>query len=301
MAKDDAIKIHLKNGFSNRKGIIKVSEIVQIDFLIERTRATLYNFILEVISELTMHGTSVQYHGYNAKYYTTVVKYIYTDLLSKNIDDIPIRKLNGVYHLNRDEFFNLIKSIFYDCDYNEVLDFLEGLSQHIINNYSPVAEDYIEQLNIILSEENVGYRVIEGIITDIVTEEEIESIEESIESGFTSVSIHFQKALALLSDREQPDYENSIKESISSVEAMCRIILKEDKLVLSVALNKLEKNGVVIHPVLKEAFQKLYAYAGDEKGVRHAGGIGNAKSTFSEAKFMLVSCSAFVNYLKENA
>jgi hypothetical protein len=58
------------------------------------------------------------------------------------------------------------------------------------------------------------------------------------------------KANSLLADREKPDYENSIKESIS-----------------------------------------------DANGIRHAGDIGGAASTFEKAKFMLVSCSAFINYL----
>lgn len=41
----------------------------------------------------------------------------------------------------------------------------------------------------------------------------------------------------------------------------------------------------------------LYGYISDANGIRHAGNIGGPSSTFEEAKFMLVSCSAFVNYL----
>lgn len=52
-----------------------------------------------------------------------------------------------------------------------------------------------------------------------------------------------------------------------------------------------------IHGALKEAFKKLYGYAGDGKGIRHAGDLGGPESTFAEAQFMLVSCSAFINYL----
>ena len=42
----------------------------------------------------------------------------------------------------------------------------------------------------------------------------------------------------------------------------------------------------------------LYGYASDENGIRH-GGIGFTNAAPGDAKYMLVSCSAFVNYLIE--
>lgn len=62
-------------------------------------------------------------------------------------------------------------------------------------------------------------------------------------------------------------------------------------------IKKLEDNGVEIHSGLKSAFNILYGYTSDANGIRHAGDIGGPASTFEEAKFMLVSCCAFVNYL----
>lgn len=59
----------------------------------------------------------------------------------------------------------------------------------------------------------------------------------------------------------------------------------------------MEDNGVIIHKGLQSAFQKLYGYTSNANGVRHAGDIGGPSSTFEEAKFMLVACCAFINYL----
>ena len=103
----------------------------------------------------------------------------------------------------------------------------------------------------------------------------------------------------MLGDRTSPDYENSIKESISAVEALCEILtgITGKEASLGKLLKKLEDNGVVIHAGLKAAFNMLYGYTSDANGIRHAGNIGGPSSTFEEAKFMLVSCSAFVNYL----
>ena len=102
-----------------------------------------------------------------------------------------------------------------------------------------------------------------------------------------------------LANREVPDYENSIKESISAVEAMCEILtgLKGREAILGNMLKKIEERGVSIHGGLKVAFNALYGYTSDANGIRHAGDLGGPASTIEEAKFMLVSCSAFVNYL----
>jgi len=83
------------------------------------------------------------------------------------------------------------------------------------------------------------------------------------------------------------------------VEAICEIItgIKGKEASLGKMLKKIEENGVMIHSGLKSAFIILYGYTSDANGIRHAGDIGGASSTFEEAKFILVSCSAFINYL----
>ena len=122
----------------------------------------------------------------------------------------------------------------------------------------------------------------------------ISGIEETLDSPYFTVKKHYNKAIEkLYKDR---DYANSIKESISSVEAMCQVI-NGGKEVLNKALKNLK---IKIHPALEQAYIKLYSYTCDENGARHANGIGEKNATFSEAKYMLISCSAFVNYLKEN-
>ena len=125
------------------------------------------------------------------------------------------------------------------------------------------------------------------------------AIEEALSNKYKSVQGHIAKANHLLADRTNPDYENSIKESISAVEAICKIFTgaKGKEATLGNMLKKLEEKGVKIHGGLKSAFNILYGYASDANGIRHAGDIGGPSSTFEEAKFMLVSCSAFINYL----
>ena len=151
-----------------------------------------------------------------------------------------------------------------------------------------------------MEEEKSGFRLIDGKFVNITNEAELKEVSSALSFPHSSVNIHIQKALSLYSDRKQPDYENSIKESISAVEAMCCIItgLTGSSATLGVALKKLEDNGVIIHSALREAFSKIYGYTSDADGIRH-GGIDFTNASSEDAKYMLVVCSAFVNYLIE--
>lgn len=46
------------------------------------------------------------------------------------------------------------------------------------------------------------------------------------------------------------------------------------------------------------AFAALYGYTSDSGGIRHSLLEDDISVSFEDAKFMLVSCSAFINYLK---
>lgn len=161
-------------------------------------------------------------------------------------------------------------------------------------------EQRTKQLNTIFEQEKSGYRIVLGEITPITNDAEIETVEQAATTQFDSVNQHISKALALYADLKNPDYENSVKESISAVEAMCCIItgMSGKQATLGTALKNLEEHGVHIHKAMASGFNSLYGYASDENGIRH-GGIDFKNVPPEDAKYMLVSCSAFVNYLIE--
>ena len=131
------------------------------------------------------------------------------------------------------------------------------------------------------------------------SKQEIDTVEEawSISRQF---SPHLDRALDLLTNKKSPDYANSIKELISAVEAICTLIVDEPKMTLGKALGRLESKQVILHDDLKEAFKKLYGYTSDDQGIRH-GFIGKPNLDVEDAKFMLIACSAFINYLVAKA
>lgn len=161
-------------------------------------------------------------------------------------------------------------------------------------------EQRTKQLNTIFEQEKSGYRIVLGEVTPITNDAEIETIEQAAATPYDSVNQHISKALAHYADLKNPDYENSVKEAISAVEAMCCVITGTSgrQATLGKAIKKLEESGIHIHGAMEKGFESLYGYASDENGIRHGG--KDFKSVPPEdAKFMLISCSAFVNYLNE--
>lgn len=191
------------------------------------------------------------------------------------------------------EILAYIRERFFIYSWNEVYDFLEFLIN--MEDYPDLAEF----INFVLEREMAGYRIINGGFVDITSDQEVEMLQEALsDSRFSGVSTHLEQALRLLADRENPDYRNSIKESISAVEAMARIIANSPKASLGQALKILEKSGK-LHQALKDGFSNLYGYTSDENGIRHAM-LEEPNITQADAKYFLLSCTSFVNYLKAN-
>lgn len=225
-------------------------------------------------------------------------KYIYLLLLSlwDHYFRLPVDTIPEFWQAAYKE----VRESYFSYSWNEVYDFI----QFIANNYidDSVNENFKEECNDILKRELSGYRFIGGSITPITAEEEIAEITEALESktSLRPVKIHLNTALELFSNRTSPDYRNSIKESISAVEAICRLIAGSDA-TLGKALDVIQEKGKIdLHGALKSAFDKLYGYTSDEDGIRHSM-LEEPILDFEDAKFMLVSCSAFVNYLKVKA
>lgn len=179
----------------------------------------------------------------------------------------------------------------------EVYDFVDI---HLSYLNGDEKKERIKKYNEVFEQEKAGYRIVSGEIAPITNEGEIKTIEQSTNTIFESVNQHMQKALNLYADIKEPDYENSIKESISAVEAMCCIItgVSGANSSLGKTIKKLKEKGIHIHSSMENAFSSLYGYTSDEDGIRH-GGIDFKNAPAEDAKYMLISCSAFVNYLIE--
>lgn len=203
--------------------------------------------------------------------------------------DFPTR--SKIANKNLDDLHALV----FNSEWYVIYDLMEKYVQYTSSTNEK--NDLMEEINLVLEEEKAGYRMLKGTITPIINIEELKSLEKSLSSEFDTINKHFEKALKYYSQRANPDYENSIKESISAVEAMCCIINGKDS-TLNDAIKKLTDNGIHIHKAMEKGFISLYSYTCDEKGIRHAG-IDFVNASSEDAKYMLISCSSFVNYLIE--
>jgi len=212
-----------------------------------------------------------------------------------NYFKIPTDRIPRLFYDNRDDGgLAQVRDYFFNCDWNKVYDLLELISE----NGQPAFKDKFQSTcNHYLEKENSAYRFINGVIAPISSPEEVGEIEDAMKRSqpYYGAREHLQRALALLKDRNSPDYRNSIKESISAVESLCKQLDGSSSETLGAALNVLERKGK-LHPALKKAFSALYGYTSDTGGIRHAL-LEESNLSGADARFMLVSCSAFINYV----
>ncbi len=290
--------IKIRGGFSERNNIYKCNAEMQIKELDDRTRTLINNMIFDILV-LFFEGNKFHYKkeysdgsdGSNA---------FCKDILANVFLQKTVLQRGHSFDW-RFVYENYIYDVIENAPYNEVFDILWYICDWIINNYkSEFYNEYpneaYEMLNSLFEKEYVGYRFIDGEIVPITDEIEVNEIEASLSIAYQGTKSHINKALHYLSDRDNPDYKNSIKESISAVESICKIITNDENATLGKALRILEsKNG--LKGQLKSGFEKLYNYTNDKGGIRHAEGLFESEVSFEEAKYMLISCCAFVNYL----
>lgn len=186
-----------------------------------------------------------------------------------------------------------LRTFFYNCAWNECLDVLEFAAQHLEEKKSV---NFAKQCNVAFEAENCAYRFAGGLIVPSVSEAEIDAIDQGIANTTPLVSEHLAKALRFLTDRKAHDYQNSIKESISALEAATRNVSGNKNAVLTDALKTIHKRHP-LHPALFEAVKSLYGYAGDESGIRHAAKESGTNVTQAEARLILVICASVSSFL----
>lgn len=274
--------------FSQKIGLTPVRQIIQIESMDEALENRLWNIILnEFFDKL---GDDFNKRDTQKKHFCSI---IWKEFFGKRGDEIPSY---AVVLVNVTGVIAFIKSWFFESKWYQKYDFIEFLSCM----GSPALKSYFKnQCNLALKREMAGYRIINKSIVQITSEEEVVEIEDALRnsSKWQPVNIHLKTSVDYFSNRENPDYRNSIKEAISAIESLCIIITGDNDTSIHKALTEIEKK-YKIHGALKSAFSSLYGYTSDTGGIRHALLTDDVEVTMEDAKFMLVSCSAFINYLK---
>ncbi len=259
--------------FSQRNGYVPLPPKMVPEAITSELRNTLWNLINDAIS---------------FEEYGKLTESLWIRLYKLPADSRPrMSNSNGVFW---GRSWELVRDKILKGEWYEVYDHVEFLGK--------CKPKLIPIFNRILESEAAAYRIIGNQVCQITDANEIEAIENSLNDvdRFAPVADHINAALALMTDRVRPDYRNSIKESISAVESAAKIVTQNPNVELGKILRYLETAGK-INGALVKGFSAIYGWTSDQQGIRHAM-LEEPNLNHSDAKFFLVICSAFANYLK---
>jgi len=269
--------------FSQRIGVTPIKDRIQKDDIDAPLRNALWDALDICVWDKVQYGTYEEY------------------LRKSNLNGLFVRYWHFFLHKTHDtmpwrlaEAQAAIKIMFMGWPWHTVYDFIEFTAQEMPDD---LAGGFTKFCNRVFDDHLSAYRFVDGQLVQITNDEEIASVEEALNnsSPLAGVHAHLKTALDHLSDRKKPDFRNSIKESISAVESLAQVITGNADATLGQALKQFEGKAP-IHGALKSALSSLYGWTSDAEGIRHAM-LDESKLTFNEAKFMLVACTAFINFL----
>ena len=265
--------------FSQRTGLQTLEKIIQRESIDDDLKNSLWSALVIAVYD---RWEPFQYAWTSeSEQINSLLRNYWLSFFKRPIDNKP----------NHENAMRIIRDWFYGAKWNEIYDFIEFTAKHS----GGLAANLKEICNRFFERESSAYRFVGNEIVEITSKIEISAIEDAISSGPKAVSLHLTRSLALLSDRKSPDFRNSVKESISAVEAICKILAKDEKTTLGGALKQLHHTSP-IHPAFEKSLLGLYGFTNDQHGIRHSL-LDEPKISYSDAKFMLVLCSGFCSFL----
>ena len=270
--------------FSQRYGHTPLENAFQRASIDSALRTKLWN-ILKLSIWDCYESDKRSYHE-ATKHIDFMIQRLWFNYFNQDLDQLP--DFHDSY--GQKGAYQVLKEYFFCCKWFELFNLLETIAN---DRSKLVSDDTRKWMNDALEEHNAAYRFVGAEIAEITDKNEIQAIEAALATADSPVRAHLDAALRMLSDKEAPDYRNSVKESISAVEATCRLLTGHASATLGDALKGVQN----LHPAMSRAFRHLYGYTNDASGIRHSLTV-EATITYADAKFMLVTCSAFMSFLK---
>lgn len=280
--------------FSQRKGYKPLIKTLQRERVDEELRNRLWNAIKIVVWDQWSYPDRWGNFDETSKKVNFLLDMLWFHFFKWPLDTRPEFKSR---YGRKKTAYEIIRQYFFESKWYEVYDFIEFVIKHVPDEWKDPLSRFCNKL---LETENAAYRIVNEQVVEITDPIEIDAIEEILDVPLKPVSTHIKRALELIADRKAPDYRNSIKESISAIEAICQYITGDTKASLGQALKKI-KEKVAIHPALEKGFSAIYGFTSDSGGIRHALTNDEESPSYADAKFMLVACSSFINFLLTKA
>jgi hypothetical protein len=274
--------------FAEAEGKIKFPSVLEWGQLDQRVRAALWNSVFPFFDEHIEYDQIFEHSSYCGPL-DSMLRREYVQRRHGFVSDF-IERYPSKKHCLDD-----LAAIFRQFDYIELFDFLTFFLRD-----EECPQDVIVSVAAALDQPWSPYRLIlkPPTIVPAISKQQAAIIKHDLsvvfDSSFDGSKTHLQAALDALNKQRPRDV---VRESIHAVESAIRDYTGDAAATLSKGLRKLAgRSGA--HKALMEAFEKLYAYTSDEKGIRHSLVLAeNQNVGFEEALFFLSACSAFVAYL----
>lgn len=224
--------------FSDRIGVTKIPDVLQTSDLSDALRNSLWNLLLR-----TIFNVSVSNHS-------SVTRFLAEHFFKIAVDTLPehnvqqVKWLRSLYYdkkMSWWQIYNLFEFLANNCGQGKTCYWINPITFRI-------------EANKVLESEMSAYRFVEGVLAPLSSEEEITSVKNAIREAdtrsFAGTRQHLISAVGLMSQKPDPDYRNSIKESISALESLSKQITGESDGGLDKALSKLDK-AVGFHAAFK--------------------------------------------------
>lgn len=285
--------------FSERLGFVAPRDVLQVECSSEDLRISIYNIVHEILGDYEHNSIPEE-----------VCEDLWTRRWHKPIDTFPLYSY---------DFYKTLYSWVLDGDWYNCYDLLEFVYGELreLGAFDPdpmrfgygsfhgqpqpnIVKEVHEAINEVLEAEGSGYRFLDGQVAQITNELELATLEQSLDvpDEFSSASAHIEQSLKLLSKKPEPDYLNSVKESISAAESAAICAAPGKNKTLAEAVDAMQRVND-LHKSLAESWKRMFGYTSDANGIRHGSSGEPVSLDFAFAKYMLVTCSAFVNYLAE--
>jgi len=256
-------------------------------------------------------------------YFSKILGKFLQDVMSSNYDKRPIATYDLIYDISAmddeepDEYdlshtpaADVLRNLVMGVSWYRFYDIVETVAEKLITiddddnfawstpkNESFSFSAYRQRVNELFSEYKVDWKMndtgqLESPLPPFL-EDKINGVDEKLTDHFKPARAHYAKArtFALGSHR---DAENSIKESISAIESVCRTFYPSAA-TLGEALKIMKKDGSV-SPMLLTVIEKFYAYANAEPAVRHGSDKDSSVQEY-DAELALHFAAAFIRTL----
>jgi len=199
-----------------------------------------------------------------------------------------------------------------DLPWDKVYDFCERLHSRLARDVGYYTNEYFEittpksevqtyiqgELQRLFSEEALAFEFSDGLVRRRGRKHTVElTTRAQVVLGdplLTSARKHYDKALFFFRSRDNPDYENCVKEAVCAVEAAGKALFPTAK---AATLGDLAKwlPSASVPKTLAQVVTAIYAYRNGGDGVGHGGSAGGV-ATLEVAEFVLAVCASQIIY-----